>query len=69
MQAHPQSMRTATMPRSRFQAPDALAILSLWLRRSRTRTALQDLDAQQLADVGLSGPQRQRECAKWFWQA
>jgi uncharacterized protein YjiS (DUF1127 family) len=69
MHAHPQPMRAATTPRSRFHDPDALAILSLWLRRSRTRAALQDLDAQQLADVGLTGRQRQRECAKWFWQA
>ena len=40
-----------------------------WLRRMRTRESLQELDTRQLGDVGLSQAARQRECAKWFWQA
>jgi hypothetical protein len=40
----------------------------VWLRRSRTRRRLRELDARGLADVGLSESQRRCECAKWFWQ-
>jgi uncharacterized protein YjiS (DUF1127 family) len=42
---------------------------NLWLRRSRTRGRLHELDARALADVGLTECRRRRECAKWFWQA
>jgi uncharacterized protein YjiS (DUF1127 family) len=41
----------------------------VWLRRSRTRRRLKQLDAWELADVGLSECRRRRECGKWFWQA
>jgi uncharacterized protein YjiS (DUF1127 family) len=30
---------------------------------------MHELDARDLDDVGLTERQRQRECAKWFWQA
>jgi uncharacterized protein YjiS (DUF1127 family) len=40
----------------------------VWSRRSNTRRHLRELDAHRLADIGLTGPERRRECAKWFWQ-
>jgi uncharacterized protein YjiS (DUF1127 family) len=42
--------------------------VATWVRRSRTRKALRDLDARQLADIGVSEPERAAECGKWFWQ-
>jgi uncharacterized protein YjiS (DUF1127 family) len=38
-------------------------------RRRATRRALRQLDARALDDIGRSESDRQRECAKWFWQA
>ena len=43
-----------------------LAIVRIWFMRLRTRRRLRDLDAAALDDVGISEPERQRECAKWF---
>jgi uncharacterized protein YjiS (DUF1127 family) len=47
-------------------------LLVAWRRRWRirrdTRRDLAELDARQLADVGISARQRDAECAKWFWQ-
>jgi uncharacterized protein YjiS (DUF1127 family) len=40
----------------------------IWSRRSNTRRHLEELDAHRLADIGLNELDRQRECAKWFWQ-
>jgi uncharacterized protein YjiS (DUF1127 family) len=40
-----------------------------WLMRSKTLRRLSELDARQLVDIGLTKPQRRRECAKRFWQA
>jgi uncharacterized protein YjiS (DUF1127 family) len=37
-------------------------------RRSRTRRALQQLDARELADIGRTEAERKSEYAKWFWQ-
>jgi uncharacterized protein YjiS (DUF1127 family) len=42
---------------------------ALWLRRIVTRSRLRELDARLLEDIGCSEEERQRECAKWFWQA
>jgi uncharacterized protein YjiS (DUF1127 family) len=43
--------------------------VGIWLQRTRTRAALRELDARALADIGRSEAERQRECAKWFWEA
>ncbi|MGD9785502.1 MAG: DUF1127 domain-containing protein [Hyphomicrobiaceae bacterium] len=42
--------------------------LGLWLRRSRTRAQLSQLEARLVRDAGLTSAQRRREVAKWFWQ-
>lgn len=44
------------------------AKLATWRKRARTRIALTDLDARELADIGVTESARQRECAKWFWE-
>lgn len=41
----------------------------LWQERSAQRQRLAELDARQLADMGLSRGQAQAEAAKPFWQA
>lgn len=46
----------------------SLATLRFWMIRLKTRRRLGQLDAAALADVGITEAQRQRECAKWFWQ-
>lgn len=46
----------------------SLATLRIWMRRIKTRRRLGELDAKALDDVGITGDQRQGECAKWFWQ-
>jgi uncharacterized protein YjiS (DUF1127 family) len=45
-----------------------LANVGIWFRRLKTRRRLQELDARELADVGITERERRRECAKWFWQ-
>ena len=49
--------------------PEISLPVGTWLRRMRTRPSLRELDARALADIGLSEAERQRECARWFWQA
>jgi uncharacterized protein YjiS (DUF1127 family) len=39
-----------------------------WYQRAQTRFALSQLDAHQLADIDLTQAERDRECAKCFWQ-
>jgi uncharacterized protein YjiS (DUF1127 family) len=39
-----------------------------WWRRSRTRIALREVDSRLVADIDRTEVERQRECAKWFWQ-
>lgn len=53
-----------------FAAARALAapLLRVWFHRATTRRQLRDLDARALADVGLTERERERECARWFWQ-
>ena len=43
-------------------------LLALWLRRIHTRAVLRALDPHQLYDIGLSEKERDRECAKWWWE-
>jgi uncharacterized protein YjiS (DUF1127 family) len=45
-----------------------LACLLLWRHNWRTRRQLACLDAQQLADTGISEAQRQEELEKPFWR-
>ena len=47
----------------------SLTQLMLWRLRSASRSHLRRLEAHQLDDVGLDAETRQRECARWFWQA
>ncbi|MBL8698645.1 MAG: DUF1127 domain-containing protein [Alphaproteobacteria bacterium] len=46
----------------------AASLLRAWFHRATTRRQLRDLDARALADVGLTERERERECARWFWQ-
>jgi len=46
-----------------------LAKARIWRTRVKTRGRLRELNIRELDDVGLAEGQRQRECAKWFWQA
>jgi len=62
-------MRTDLLTLYVFNLPTMSVPVGTWLQRMRTRVSLRELDASQLADVGLSQAARQRECAKWFWQA
>jgi uncharacterized protein YjiS (DUF1127 family) len=58
------------MTRRSFFGPSrtSLATVRAWLTRLKTRRRLRELDAAALADVGITEDERQRECAKWFWQ-
>jgi uncharacterized protein YjiS (DUF1127 family) len=46
-----------------------LCVAGIWRRRARTRRALQQVDARELADIGRTEAERKSECAKWFWQS
>jgi uncharacterized protein YjiS (DUF1127 family) len=43
-------------------------VMLLWLARSRQRSALAQLDARLLRDIGLAKPEAEREAQKRFWQ-
>ena len=45
-----------------------LARLQLWLQNSRTRRQLDQLDARQLADIGITQAERGTELDKPFWR-
>jgi uncharacterized protein YjiS (DUF1127 family) len=47
---------------------DALDLVLIWIERARQRADLGRLDAEALHDLGLSGADRDAECAKHFWQ-
>ena len=49
-------------------AKQLLGLLQTWHGRSRQRLALSQLDAERLADIGVSRDQAERELKKWFWQ-
>lgn len=44
-----------------------LATVSLWSGRQRQRRQLSELDARQLADMGISMTERNAETVKMFW--
>lgn len=41
----------------------------LWCHRARTRRELAELDAMQLADIGIDQHQARAEARKPFWRA
>lgn len=43
--------------------------LILWVQRARQRRVLREMEDWQLADIGISREQAEREAAKPFWQA
>jgi uncharacterized protein YjiS (DUF1127 family) len=43
------------------------AVFQLWSQRSRERRALGELDARELADIGITRQAAEREARKWFW--
>lgn len=65
---HSHTVARFTLAPGHTTLPIGLTTIFIWLRRSRTRGQLRDLDARELLDIGRSESQRQRECARWFWQ-
>ena len=65
-------MTTLTLPLSASAAsrprPRVLATLALWGERQRQRRALLTLDAERLADIGISAADAWREGRKPFWR-
>ena len=47
----------------------AMAVLRTWLRRSRGRDDLAELDEHLLRDIGLTRSEVENERSKFFWQA
>lgn len=47
----------------------SMATLREWLRRSRTRSQIDELDEHLLRDIGLTRGAGQAESSKHFWQA
>lgn len=45
-----------------------LAKLRLWLERTRTRTALAEVDARSLRDAGVTPAQAEFEASQPFWR-
>jgi uncharacterized protein YjiS (DUF1127 family) len=62
-------MHTSLLTLHLVTSPTVAVPVRTWLQRMRTRAALRELDAHRLADIGRSEAERQRECAKWFWEA
>ncbi|MEM1375034.1 MAG: DUF1127 domain-containing protein [Pseudomonadota bacterium] len=46
-----------------------LSMMSHWTRVARSRRSLARLDADQLADVGLSSDEAEAETKRAFWDA
>jgi uncharacterized protein YjiS (DUF1127 family) len=61
-------MHAAILHRYGFAGATARATAALWLRRIASRSHLRELDARLLKDIGFSEWEREKECAKWFWQ-
>jgi uncharacterized protein YjiS (DUF1127 family) len=61
----------AAAPPHRSQAARAwlMATLREWLRRSRTRSQIDELDEHLLRDIGLTRAAVRAESSKPFWQA
>jgi uncharacterized protein YjiS (DUF1127 family) len=49
-------------------ADDARVMAGRWLRRHRVRRLLRELDARQLAKLGLLTRDEVADAAKWFWE-
>lgn len=47
----------------------AMAVVQTWLRRSRGRDDLAELDEHLLRDIGLTRSEVENERSKFFWQA
>jgi uncharacterized protein YjiS (DUF1127 family) len=45
-----------------------IEIVSLWRARARERCHLAALSDRDLRDIGISGVEQRRECAKPFWR-
>ncbi|WP_316014228.1 DUF1127 domain-containing protein [Roseobacter sp. HKCCA0434] len=58
---------TATLPRAARRGPSLMARLMGWSACARSRRRLAELDADRLADLGLTRAEVARECAKPFW--
>lgn len=54
--------------KNRRSVAGVAATLQLWREKSRQRRALRDLDEHQLADVGITRWDAEREARKWFWR-
>lgn len=72
MTPSPDALRLLAQPGLPFTA--ALAVkfavsVTKWATRRRTRLALRQLEAWQLADVGLTPAQARTEAARAFWRA
>lgn len=65
-------MTTLTLPLPALAAsrprPGLLATLAFWAERRRQRRALLALDADRLADIGISAGDAWREGRKPFWR-
>ena len=48
---------------------NAIATVNLWLRRSRSRQRLAELEDHELSDIGVSRAQARFESEKPFWRA
>lgn len=65
------TLAAVSEPRSLCQTEVAnrpLALVKLWLARSRQRRELASLPAHLLKDIGLCEAQRQQEVSKPFWR-
>ena len=60
--------RALVTPAAQRHVLDAFAGTDL-ARVQALRRRLRELDTRELDDIGVSERQRQRECAKWLWQA
>lgn len=60
--------RSSIRPAAQFSFAAAYGVLREWGKRRATRRHLSELDDRQLADVGLTRNQQEREAALWFWK-
>jgi uncharacterized protein YjiS (DUF1127 family) len=57
-----------SVPRLGWVFRQAMAALKHWIRRSRARHALGELDDHLLRDIGVTRAAAAREAAKPFWR-
>ena len=60
--------RAAGVRGGRFDFTALKDTLALWWQRYLTRRAFRDLDPRLLRDIGLTTEQRDRECARRFFE-